>query len=60
MIDKIKIIFLVVIFSCNQPPKINPEWVVNEPNSDSNYWVGIGSIEKPLQIIIEKLPSKGL
>ena len=26
MIDKIKITFLVFIFSCNQPPKINPEW----------------------------------
>ena len=48
MINKIKITFLIVIFSCNQPPKISPEWVVNEPNSDSNYWVGIGSIEKPL------------
>ncbi len=48
MIRKIKITFLIVIFSCTQPPKISPEWVVNEPNSDSNYWVGIGSIEKPL------------
>ena len=48
MIDKIKITFLIVIFSCNQHPKISPEWIVNEPNSDSNFWVGIGSIEKPL------------
>ena len=38
---------LLLIAGCSQPPQISPEWVANEPNSDSNYWVGIGSVEKP-------------
>ena len=46
--NKYFIILIALLFSCAQPPQINPEWVINEPNSDSNYWVGIGSIEKPL------------
>mgnify|MGYP001432096637 CR=1 FL=1 len=46
--NKYFIILIALLCSCAQPPQINPEWVINEPNSDSNYWVGIGSIEKPL------------
>ena len=42
------LIGFIFLYSCTQPPKISPEWTVNEPNSDSNYWVGIGSVEKPL------------
>ena len=48
MINKITIVIMIALFSCTQSPIVSPEWVVNEPNSDSNYWVGIGSIEKPL------------
>ena len=46
--NKYFIILIALLCSCAQLPQINPEWVINEPNSDSNYWVGIGSIEKPL------------
>tara|TARA_B100001250_G_C19755244_1_gene769797 strand:- start:24 stop:1346 length:1323 start_codon:yes stop_codon:yes gene_type:complete len=46
--NKYLILFIALLCSCAQPPQINPEWIVNEPNSDSNYWVGIGTIKKPL------------
>jgi len=50
-------LFLPVLFviSCSSAPEIKPyvpdiepEWVINEPKSDDDYWVGIGIIEKPL------------
>ena len=43
-------VFLPVLFviSCSSPPEIKPDWVINEPNTDDEYWVGIGIIEKPL------------
>ena len=43
-------VFLPVLFviSCSSPPEIKPDWVINEPNSDDDYWVGIGIIKKPL------------
>ena len=42
------LIGFLFLYSCTQPPKISPEWIINEPNSDSDYWVGIGSVKKPL------------
>ena len=39
--------FLFVIL-CSSAPDIKPDWVINEPNSNDEYWVGIGIVEKPL------------
>ena len=39
---------VLLVISCSSPPEIKPDWVINEPNTDDEYWVGIGIIEKPL------------
>ena len=42
------ILLILSVNSCTNHPEIKPDWVINEPNTDDEYWVGIGIIEKPL------------
>ena len=46
---------VLFIISCSSAPEIKPyvpeikpDWVINEPKSDGDYWIVIGIIEKPL------------
>ena len=39
---------VLFVISCSSAPEIKPDWVINEPRSDDEYWVGIGILEKPL------------
>ena len=53
-------VFLPVLFviSCSSAPDIKPDWVINEPNTDDEYWVGIGIIEKPLPDDYREIPQQ--
>ena len=43
------LLFFLLIFSCASNIKVKPNWIIQEPNSDDDYWVGIGIVEKPLK-----------